>query len=171
VEEQKNVVTGVVTQAVRLDSKSVERMAVVVSMPGNITNKSQISVEFVSGSNSARIHVFVPRGKLANNMSRLTKGITGMPGMEQMDANYLTQALEKKLRERCESIDGLIIDPIGILLDKACDPKKKPLITVFKALDGDTVAVILLEVPSKNDYGKRENGNGDAVMLEDEEDE
>jgi hypothetical protein len=33
----------VVTQAVSLDSKSVERIACVVTMPGNITNKSQIS--------------------------------------------------------------------------------------------------------------------------------
>jgi hypothetical protein len=171
VEEQNNVVTGVVTQAVRLDSKSVERVAVVVTMPGNITNKSQISVDFVTGSNGAKIHVFVPRGKLSNHMSRLTKGIAGMPGLDRMDATHLTHALCEKLRDRRETIDELIIDPIGITLEKACDPKKKPLISVVKFPDGDTVAVILLEVPSRNDYGKCEKGNGDAVMLAEEEDD
>jgi hypothetical protein len=54
--------------------------------------------------------------------------------------------------------------------DKACDPLKKALVTVFKAPDGDTVAVILPEVPWKKDYGKRHKGNGDAIMLEDEDD-
>jgi hypothetical protein len=104
-------------------------------------------------------------------MSRLIKGIDGMPGLDHMDATYLTHALCEKLRDRRETIDELIIDPIGITLEKACDPKKKPLISVFKSPDGDTVAVILLEVPSKNDYGKREKGNGDAVMLAEEEDD
>jgi hypothetical protein len=151
-------VIGVVTQAVSLDSKSIERMAVVVTMPSNINNKAQISVDFVPWSNGAKILVYDPRGKLAN-----------MPGMEQMDTNYVMRALEKKLMERRENIDELIINPIGITLDKACDPNKKTLITVFKAPDGDTVAIILLEVPSKNDYGKRDNGNSDAVMLHDDD--
>jgi hypothetical protein len=99
VEQVKNVVTGVVTQAVSLDSKSVECVAVVVTMPGNSTNKSQISVEFVAGSNGAKILVYVPQGKLANNMDRLKKGIAGMSGMDQMDANYITRALETKLMD------------------------------------------------------------------------
>jgi hypothetical protein len=170
VEQPNNVVTGVVTQAVSLDSKSVERVAVVVSMPGNITNKSQISVELAAGSNGAKINVYVPRGKLANNMGRLKKGIAGLFGLDIMDAAHIMRALETKLMGRRENIDKLIVDVIAITLDKACDPQKKALVTVFKALDGDTVAVLLLEVPSKKDYGKRDKDNGDAIMLEDEDD-
>jgi hypothetical protein len=170
VEQPNNVVTGVVTQAVSLDSKSVERVAVVVSMPGNITNKSQISVELAAGSNGAKINVYVPRGKLANNMGRLKKGIAGLFGLDIMDAAHIMRALETKLMGRRENIDKLIVDVIAITLDKACDPQKKALVTVFKALDGDTVAVLLLEVPSKKDYGKRDKDNGGTIMLEDEDD-
>jgi hypothetical protein len=170
VEQPKNVVTGVVTQAVSLDSKSVERVACVVTMPGNITNKSQISVEFAAGSNGAKINVYVPRGKVANNMDRLKKGIALMSGLDLMDAAHITRSLETKLMSRRENIDELIVDVISITLDKACDPQKKALVTVFKAPDGDTVAVLLMEVPSKKDYGKRDKDNGDAIMLADEDD-
>jgi hypothetical protein len=125
VEQPKNVVTGVVTQAVSLDSKLVERVAVVVTMPGNITNKSQISVEFVAGSNGAKVNVYVPRGKLANNMDRLKKGIAGLSGLDLMDAAHITRPLETKLIYQQENIDELIVDVIGITLDKACNPQKK----------------------------------------------
>jgi hypothetical protein len=30
----------------------------------------------------------------------------------------------------------LITDPYGIILDKACDPNKKPIVTVFKCKEG-----------------------------------
>jgi hypothetical protein len=169
VEQPNNVVTGVVTQAVSLDSKSVKHVACVVTMPGNITNKTQISVEFAAGSNGAKINVYVPRGKLANNMDRLKKGLATLSGLDLMDAVHITCALEMKLMNRRENIDELIVDVFSITLDKACDPQKNALDTVFKAPDGNTVAVLLLEVPWKKDYGKHDKDNGNTIMLEDED--
>jgi hypothetical protein len=50
--------------------------------------------------------------------------------------------------------------------DKACNPNKKPDLAVLKSNEyGDTVCVIALDVPAKNDYRKRSTG-GEAVMLD-----
>jgi hypothetical protein len=103
-------------------------------------------------------------------MDHLKKGIALMSGLDLMDAAHITRSLETKLMSRHENIDELIVDVISITLDKACDPQKKALVTVFKAPDGDTVAVVLMEVPSKKDYGKRDKDNGNAIMLAAEDD-
>jgi hypothetical protein len=64
--------------------------------------------------------------------------------------------MENSLICRRVCIDEVIIDPISIMLDKAVDPKKNPDLQVFKSNeDGYTVCVIALDVPAKNDYGKR----------------
>jgi hypothetical protein len=52
------------------------------------------------------------------------------------------------------------------MLDKACNPNKKPEHNVFESKDdSDTVCVIALDVPGKNDYSVRTTG-GEALMLD-----
>jgi hypothetical protein len=160
--ESRFTVSGVVTQAVYSDEQSRERLAVVMTMPANVTHGNQPTVTFVSSSNGASILVQIPRGRLANNMDKLLKGIATMPGFTKMDASFATD----KLKLRRENIDETIIDSYYIILDKACDPLKKPDLTVFRSNeDGDTVCVIVLDVPAKNDYGKR-SASGEMVMID-----
>jgi hypothetical protein len=165
-ETTKFMVSGVVTQALYTDDQSRERLVIVVTLPANVTNSNQLTVNFVPSSNGARILLWVPRGRLANNMDKLFKGIATMPGFTKTDASVVTRALADKLKLRRENNEETIIDPIGIILDKACDPNKKPNLAVFKSKeDGDTVCVIVLDVLAKNDYGQRNTG-GEAVMLD-----
>jgi hypothetical protein len=77
--ETKNVVTSVVTQAVCSDSNSREKLTVVVTMPSKVIHKSQLTVEFVSSSNGAKILC----GFHKDNMDKLNKGVAGMSGLNQ----------------------------------------------------------------------------------------
>jgi hypothetical protein len=87
--------------------------------------------------------------------------------MEAKGTAYNAVTVQWRSLERRANIDELIIDPIDIILDKACDSNKKPMVTVFMTTeDGDTVCIIVLEVPLKNDYGKLDNGTGDALLLD-----
>jgi hypothetical protein len=154
--ETKFMVSGVVTQALYTDDESRDRLVLVVTMPANVTDANQLTVIFCPASNGAKLIFGVPRGRLANNMDQLMKGIATMPGFRKIDAWSASRALENTLKCRRVCIDKVIIDNYSITLDKAVDPSKIPDLHVFKSNDdGDTVCIIALDVPANNDYGKR----------------
>jgi hypothetical protein len=155
------------TQAIFRDDNSREKLTVVITMPANVTHKSQLKVEFVGSSNGARMIVWVPRGGLSNNMDRLNKGYAGMPGLSQKTADFATSSLEDKLMVRCGQKKDIIQDPYGIVLDKACDPLKQPTVSVYKLQgDGDTVCCMVMDLLTKNDYDAEDVGRDKAEYLD-----
>jgi hypothetical protein len=99
-----NLITPVMTQAVFHDDSSREKLTCVITMPANVTHKSQLKVEFVTSSNGARMIVWVPQGGLVNNMDKLNKGYAGMPSLSQKTADFAMRALEDKLMVLREKI-------------------------------------------------------------------
>jgi hypothetical protein len=95
--ETKFMVSGVVTQALYTDDKSRDWLVLVVTMPVNVTDANQLTVTFCPVINGAEITLGVPRGRLANNMDKLMKGIASMPGFS-------------KRRLECVASDGELID-------------------------------------------------------------
>jgi hypothetical protein len=150
----KNDVQPVVTQALGRDSHSRERMVVLVTMPGNIQNLSQLIVEFAEGSKGARLIVWVPRGVMSTDMDRVSSVLGGMEGLDAKDAYLLSCVLEDKMMLKRRNKGAAIMDAFTIVLEKACDANKMPLASVCRStVDGDIVCCIVLDVPSLNDYG------------------
>jgi hypothetical protein len=58
--EVKNLIMPVMMQAVFRNDNSHEKLTCVITMPANVTHKSQLKVEFVGASNGARMVVWVP---------------------------------------------------------------------------------------------------------------
>jgi hypothetical protein len=165
--DEKLLITPVMTQAIFRDEKDREKLTVVITMPANITHKSQLRVEFTGNSNGGRLIVWVPRGGLSNNMVLLNKGYARMPGLTQKAADQAQFALEAELMDRREKKKDIIHDPYGIILKRAVDPHKTPMYSVYKTdADGDTVCCIVMEIPAlKNAYDEDEIGSDAAEYL------
>jgi hypothetical protein len=157
----------VVTQVFGCDSKSREKMVVWVTMPGNIYDTSQLTVELVKSSNGGQLVLYVPRGQVSSNMDLVNKGLADLPDWNQKDADLFTRYLENKMMMKRRHKSDTIEDRVCIVLEKACDPNKRPTVTLFKTKDGDTACCINMDVPTiMNEYCTKDVGGGEAVMID-----
>jgi hypothetical protein len=142
-----------ITQGLGRNAQSQEKLSVLVTLPGNITDKSQLIIEFDEASNGGILVIYAPRGIMSTNMDKVQLVMASMPGCDKQDALLLVQPLEAKLMMQRKNRNIEITDKFIVVLDKACDPHKTPIATVCRSKDdGDTVCLIIMDVPSNNDY-------------------
>lgn len=135
---------------VQVDDKFREKLVLVVALPGNISESSQISVEFADGSNGSILIIWVPRGKAISDMDKVRAVLNSMgdKGITPEDAIFFSHALENRMMSKRRHIHDTVIDPFTISLDKACDISKHPIVALYQSKeDGDTACCIVLDVP------------------------
>ena len=146
-----SVITPVATQAMARNSNSREKLTVVVTMPANIFELSQLTIEFANEAGSA-LTIWVPRGHASSNMDKL-KTVFGHL-LEDMDAAFMAHALETTMMEYRRNKAETVYDAYHIDLVKPCDTNKMPMAAICRSKDdGDVACVIVLDIPSVNDYG------------------
>jgi hypothetical protein len=78
----------------------------------------------------------------------------------------LVQPLTQKLMKQSKNKNSQITDKIVVVLDKACDENKIPIVSVCRSKDdGDIVCYILQDVPSNDAYGNDDNGSTTLVEV------
>ena len=91
-------------------------------------------------------------------------GISGDLGLE--DAVLFGHGLEEKLSEKRKHISDVIVDPYLVKLEKACDLNNSPTVQLYRSKkDGDVALLIVLSVPSKNDYHRAKSYSNKVMDL------
>jgi hypothetical protein len=101
-------------------------------------------------------------------MDKVQQVMLGMFGLNKEDALQLVpvQPLTQKLMKQHKNKNSQITDKIVVVLDKACDENKIPIVSVCRSKDdGDIVWLIVLDVPSNNAYGNDYNGSNRLVEV------
>jgi hypothetical protein len=153
-------------QALSHDSNNREKLIVLMTLPGHIARLDQLNLEFVKSSNGNRMIVWIPRGSAFSDMD-IVKSVLGKmkgSGITEPDAIVFARALEAKMMDKRSNMREMIMDPCGIVLEKACDANKMPCAAIYRK-DGDTCLCIVLDVPSLSSYGAESLGNNEIMEF------
>ena len=125
-------------------------------------------VEFLAnGTNPNMLTVWVPRGETTSKsemMERVMMNLTGEMGIK--DAVLFAHGLEEKLAEKRKHVLDVIVDPYVVKLEKACDINNSPMVQLYRSRkDGDVALLVVLSVPSKNDYHRAKASSSSAMEL------
>lgn len=146
----------VFNQAVIINSQSREQVIVHLTLPGNISSMDELEIEFGAAMDGNSLIVWVPRGNASCNVDILKNVLVNLSGkgVTEMDSFLFTRAIEDSMMSRRSSRNQTIRDPFTIGLAKACDVSKKPIAAIYRSgIDNDTCCVVILDVPSANNYG------------------
>ena len=73
----------IVTQGLGRNVQAQEKLTVLVTLPGNITDKSQLHIEFDEASNGGILVLYAPRGIMSTNMDKVQIVMASMPGLDK----------------------------------------------------------------------------------------
>ena len=134
-------------------------------MPANIKDKEQLLIEFAD-TTGATLSIWVPRGKANSDMDKVNLALQKIKGISEEDALLFSQSMEDKMMEKRRNKNDVILDCYVIKLEKECDVNKVPQAVVFRTKeDSDMACVVVLEVPSLNDYSTDNNGINEVVEF------
>lgn len=149
-------------QGVTMNADFKEQLVLVIEMPGHIKTQQQVDVTLPEPG--THLVVTRPRGDSTSNIQKVEKAMVNMATLHHNTVFAFRQVLEKTMMEMRGNMTEMVFSTHMIPLLKKADTNKSPSFGLFRCADGSAGLVVVLDIPSKDDYATSNGAAWDDIV-------